>query len=507
MTYQGSHRSGVKVTVYPQNGDGTYGKAIAMTGTTARSGVPCIIGCSVQSALGQGSSFSVTFKRAGFADPFKAFPLDSWVDVSFTDSGLSWHVLRGLIDEVRASHGVQNGAPTKTYTITGRSFQKVWEDMDANFNQLVGDREVSTEVIDAVNSFKGSPDTVCRALLINILRSLGRRGRGLWAMPATMPGASAGGTVTQVAGIGPQILFVDAVQLVTRGFDLYGISRSILSKNLLQGGGALWSLAQSFSDPTLCELISDIYPRGRSRGTIGTIDTDGSVGLPESQSQMVAWLRDKPFMAVDPLIDIGPTGMQSPYFNLPQFIVPLQNAVSINVGMQGYERVNAFYLGNPDGGSAAANFLLSIVPLWDVRDQVAHGLRTMVIPQTYSLLGAGDLGKYGRTIDSTIQVIRRLVRDFYCGNSMMLSGDVALASGAPWVKVGCRLQVRDQRDIELPLNGYIEGVSHNYSPMGGTRTSVTFTRGFYGEEGDMLNTLRGLSARYTQVISRVGLSS
>lgn len=508
MTYQGSHKSGVRVTVYPQKGDGTYGPAIALTGTSSRSDTPCIVGCTVQNAIGQGASFSVVLMGGEMPDFLDAFPLDSWVDISFTDSGLSWHVLRGLLDEVRVTHGVTGGgAPAKTYTLAGRSFQKVWDDMEANFDPFLGDREVSAEVLDAVGEFAGGPDVVCRALLVNVLRSLGRRKRGLWAMPTTMPGVGSGARMTQVPGLGPQALFVDAATFITQGFDLYGIPRSILSQSLLQGGGALWGLAQALSDPTLCELFCDLWPKGQYLGALGTLDTDGTVGLPESQSQMVAWLRDRPFMAVDPKIDIGPTQERSPYFDLPQFIVALQAATNINVGRQGYERINAFWLSNPDAGSFAPNFIVSKTPLWDVRDQVSHGLRKMVIPQTYNLFGAGNVGGAGRTIDSCVDVTRRLVRDFYCANAEFLSGDMTLANGAPWVKVGCRLQVRDQRDIEKPLNAYIEGVSHQYSPAGGTRTSITFTRGFYGEERDMLNRLRDLSGRYEIPTITLGLPS
>lgn len=496
MTYQGSHKSGITVTVYPQLENGSFGPAIRFTGTRKESKEPAVIAATVQTAMAQGSSFSVTFKRAGFADPLQAIPVDSWIDISFTDDELSWHVLRGLVDEVRASFGVQGGAPTAMYTITGRGFQKIYDDMDANFDPLLGDLVSNLEGVRAINAFAGGPDRVCKGVLVNVLRYLGERNRGIWTMPPTMPGIGQLGNVTLVPGLGYQPLFVDAARFETKGFDLYGIPRQILSENLLQGGGSLWGLAQTFSDPALCELFCDLWPKGDGLASLGAIDLDGTRGLPEGETQMVAWLRDKPFMAVDPEIDLGPTQDRSPYFDIPQFIVPLQSATSINVGKNGYERVNAFYLSNPNAGSAGPQFTVFKQPMWNVLDQIAHGLRKMIIPQSYSLFGAGNLGGSGRTIDSSISVIRHLVKDFYCANAEFLSGDVTCANATPWVKVGCRIQVRDQRDIEKPLNGYVESVQHSYMPNGGTSTSINFTRGFYGEERDMLDRVRTLSRRF-----------
>lgn len=496
--YQGSHRSGVTVTLYPALGDGEYGAPIKMSGTSAKSHLPCILGVSVQASLGQAASFSVTLRRAEFENPLDAMPLDSWVDISFTDGGLSWHVLRGLVDEVRVSTQVSEGVTSVAYVLVGRSFQKAWEDMTANFNPFLGDRESDAEALQAVGDFVGAPDQVVRAILLTIMRKQGQRGKGLWAMPKSMPG------VTRT-GASRHALFVDAVRVLTQGFDQYGLPRRILSQNLLQGGGAIWGLAQSLSDSTLCELYSELWPRALTGNGLGALDTDGTQGLAEGQSMMAAWLRDKPFMVVDPAIGAGPIGTRSPYFILPQFELPLQVCTALDVGRQGYERLNAFWIGNPDGASSAGNFIVSKQPLWDTRDQTAHGLREYIIPQTYTFFGAGSPPAAGRTIDSCMDAQRRLVRDFYCANATFLSGQLQLANGAPWLKLGCRLAVRDQRDVEPVFNGYIEGYSHAYSPQGGTRTSVTFTRGFYGEERDMLDMLRRLSGRYTMPDIRLGL--
>lgn len=500
--YQGSTKSGVKVTVYPSLGDGTYGDAVVLSGDSIGASYPCVIAVQVQNALAQGASFSVTLKKAGYQDLIDAFPVDSWIDISFTQNGLSWHLLRGLLDEVRANHAVGgSGATMATYALVGRSFQKIYDDMNANFDPFLGDVEVSTQLLYAIKQFVGAPDVVCRAILFDILKSLGRRNRGLWAMPPHMPGIGNANTAAYSSSVGPQALFADVAKFVTTGFDLYALPRAIPARSLLTGGGALWGLAQQYSDSALCELFTELLPKSSTLAATGALDTDGTVGLSESDSTMVAILRDRPYMAVDPLIG-GPLGIDSPYFNLPQFVVPLQRLAALDVGRSSYERLNAFWIAHPDAGNSAGNFPTYKRPLWDVQDQIAHGLRKMVVPTLYNFFhdidtGATPSGQY-RTIDGCVTAVKRLVRDWYCPNALFLSGSLELARGAPWIKVGCRLQVQDARNIEQPLNGYIEGVSNMWSLNGGLRTSIRFTRGFYGTEQAMLNTLRTLSARYVE---------
>ena len=492
LTFQGSRRSGVAVTIYPNLGDGSYGDAIHLTGTRADSPVPAIVSVHVQNALAQGASFSVSFKRAGFVDPFEAFPTDSWCDIELSQQGLSWHVMRGLIDEVRLNSGVGGGGTTThTYTITGRSFQRIYEDTPAMFNPLLGDKEVSVELQEALRDFVGSPDTIVKTLLVTTLRNIGRRGRGYWAMPTHMPGAKA--------------LFVDTVLFDSSRFDLYDISRSLFSPSLYEGG-PLWGLAQQYSDPTLCELYTELMPRGSGLSALGGIDTDGTVGLPVGSSTMVTYLRDRPYMAVDPLIGRGPLGADSPYFQLPRFTLPKQLVTGIDVGLSTYERLNAFVLGPPPDGGGADYFPTYKQPLWDTAEQRAHGLRQMNIAMTYQFFGNANQSDL-RTVDEATRATKRLVRDFYCLNHTLFSGTVSFGQGCPWLKVGCRLQISDLRGLDRPLHAYIEAVSHTYTVQGGTKTQVSFTRGFYGSEAQHLAELNLASSRYVEPYINLGLGA
>lgn len=490
--YQGSVKSGVTVTLYPNNGDGTFGDAIRMDGHSAQSLDPCVINCHVQRSLGSGASFAVTFKKAKFLNPLDNIPVESWVDISFTQNGLSWHVLRGLVDEVREMAGLGgSGATTLTYTMIGRGFQKIYDDTPAMFNAYLGDLDNSDEVLRALNSFRGSPDVVCRTILVTLLSALGQKGRGLWRMPPHMPNT--------------QPLFVGTARFDTSRFDLYGISRSIVSPSLFLGGGPLWGLAQQYSDPMFTELFTELLPSAQSLQSPNGVDTTGKVGLSESASQMVAVLRDKPFMAADPLIGEGPLLGDSPYFDLPKFTISRQLVTSINAGKSAYERYNAFVLSPPPSSGQADNFITYKLPLWDTTDQLAHGFRQMTISQSYELFDDGN-GRSRRTVDDCTRALKRLVRDHYCVNANFLSGTVSMGRGAPWLKVGCRVEIVDGQASVPTLNGYLESYSHEWNLAGGSRTAFSFTRGFYGSEGDMLTTLINTSGRYTEPYVKLGLA-
>lgn len=480
--YQGSQRAGVTVTLYRNNGDGTFGTGITLAGTTATSATPAIMSCSVQSSLSQAASFSITFKRAGFADPLEAFPPDSWVDISFTEGKLSWHVLRGLTDEIRLGTGVAGaGATTNTYILVGRSFQKIYEDTPAYFNPYLGDREVSVELREALQDYGGDPATVQSALLISILQALTRRGRAVWAVPDSMPGVHDN--------------FVSSASLVTSEFDLHGIPRLINTANIFGEGGPLWQLAQQYSDPMFCELFTELVPHGYGLQPIGVMDLDGTVGLPVGKSSMVTIFRDKPFVAVDPQIAPGPLGRAAPWFSLPNFVVPRQVLTSLDVGRSAYERFNAFFLRPSD--PSISKFGRFRTPLWNTADQRAHGLRQMDVGLTYNFFEGR--GAYQRQADSCIKASLRLVRDWYCMGGTLVSGTASLGLGAPWLRVGCRMTIQDASGHEPPLSAYIEGLAHQYTAGGGTQTSVSFTRGYVGSDADYLRQLTAASAAFTEL--------
>ena len=479
--FQGTRHSNVSLTIYPNNGDGTFGDAIVCDGQTAQSGRPAITSLHVQNALAQGASFSASIKQAAFQNPFSALPVDSWVDIVFGEGDKSWHVLRGLLDEVRLSEGASgSGATVRTFTLVGRSFQKIYDDTPAMFNPYLGDKEVSAELLQALQNFVGSPDRICRVLLFDVLRKIGRRGRGYWAMPPHMPGTSG--------------LFVDTAAFSQASFDQYKMPRALVSPSLFQGG-PMWGLAQQYSDPAFCELFTELMPAGPKKYSIGLCDTTGSVGLSPANSRMVVYLRDRPFMAVDPKIGVGPLNRASPYFGLPEFVLSKQLVTSLDLGRSSYERRNAFYLGPPPESGVADHFPTYKQPLWYPGDQNAHGLRQMDIALAYNFIGTGQ-GERG--IDSTMQAAKRLVRDFYCLNADFFSGSVAFAQGCPWVKVGSRLQLVDDTGAAEPFHAYIESVSHDYGVQSGTRTQLSFTRGFFGAENQQLKKLQQASSRFVE---------
>jgi hypothetical protein len=511
---QKSQQTGVEVTVYPLPDRGVTNPSLnfvgvepyTMDGTGFLSDRPCVVSCTTSNALQSGGQFTVVVKTAQHSPLVNNLSDDSWIDISFTNNGKKWHVMRGLIDEVRISQSVSgSGAYIVSQTIVGRSFQKIWATNPYYFNVNAYENLQGSLLLGLLNTLVDTdPKTVNRVFLRDILKALGNYNRGTWAMPKGMQGVAR--------------TFAESFSLFTDSLGFYRLPQIINASVLaMTGTGDLWSIAQQYSDPMFTELFTEQmeYINGKAYP-----DLDGTSGLPIGETAMTVVYRDKPFITVDPIFPddlitrAGPV-KQGPFFNLTTFTVERQQIQSSDLGTSGYERYNAFFTTPPplteDG---QANFQLFQQPLWFEADMQKHGMRRMDISSVWSpdsnkfdALGSIPAANVSSTFvgppdttitfDKFISRRRALIKDWYCIGAQLLSGTLTLGCGAPHLKVGCRLRVPPQGNFD-ETSFYIESVSHSWSMPQGTRTQVGVTRGWIGSDTQLIAAVQQASSSYKQ---------
>lgn len=487
-------KTGVVVTVYPvadmgitqKSGDLKTYKPVTFDGRTEHDPRPSVVSCTTTNALQSGGSFSVTVKAGQYGPLIDSLADDSWVDISFTNDGKSWHVMRGLVDEVRQAQTVgASGAYTATHTIIGRSFQKIWADTPYWFNPNAYENLQGELIYNLLRGFAGAdPKTIIDAFLRSVLYILGKFGRGTWAMPPQMPNANGE--------------FASNFALYTDHYNFYGLPLVMPAASVLQtaGTGDLWSIAHQFSDSSFTELFTE---QALYIGNNYYVDAKGTLGAPIADTQMTVVLRDKPFLTVDPVLGATKAALKGPFFSLPKFGLPRQAIQSMDVGIAGYERYNAFFTTPPTAtGATQADYQFFQRPLWFPEDMQKHGLRRMDISSAY-LPDGTKFAQYGPGLDIKTFLKRRraLIRDWYCMGAVLRSGTLSLGCGAPHLRIGCRLLIPSVGNIKQE-SYYIESVTHAWSMPQGTRTQVGVTRGFVGTDAQLLAALSQVSQSYVE---------
>jgi hypothetical protein len=473
--FQESTHESCEVTLYCANGPlkGTF----LLDGRNEHDDRPSLLSCHTQAGLGTSAAFGFVCKPERGDTFFSQLTDDTWVDIVFTSHEKRWHVMRGLVDEVRRSKQVSgSGATQTTYTVSGRSFQKVFTDTQIYLNVATGENALGDLAQNIANGLVGSPGTLQRNLLTGLLKFLANANRANWQMPAGMPGASGPfyqnfKTLIDIPDTLPRVMRVAP-------FDI--------------DNGALWSLAVQYSDPMYTEMYCDLI--NPDVPTANAYDQSGTVGQPISSTGMTVIIRDRPFMQVDSSIDYF-VGRQSSWFSLPRFTIARSQIVADDIGKSGLERYNAFRCVDSFG-----QLLLNqnprelFTPLWNKSDMLVHGLRRLEVTSSYGF-NYRERGSIGESVYR--QRRNALLRDWYCLNPQYLSGTLSLATGAPHVRIGGRLYV----PAAIPsqnLNFYIEGVSHSWQQPMGTRTQITVTRGYQGTDDAHLADLRAEAAKYTR---------
>jgi len=257
--FQGSETSSAEITVYTQRGDPLLFRTgrdavIKMDGRSSRDEHPSLVTVSTSKTMGSASgSWQVTVKPSTIAEQlFNQILDDDWVDIVLRRHGRTWHVMRGLVDDVRSNKTVAGtGATSEVFVLSGRDFAKIWEVTPIWFNLFTDAQRVGAFAYQATfdNVGKQNPAVVVKSMLEGFLKVLGKSGTALWEFPSSVPNQKG----TFVASI---------------DFDNFDSGftnkppRTALGVNYAMLQGGIWNFAQEWSDPTFCELFTDTLPRG-----------------------------------------------------------------------------------------------------------------------------------------------------------------------------------------------------------------------------------------------------
>lgn len=484
--FQGSETTTAICTVY-QHGDDPIILTGEGEGSTKFSGkksidpVPSILSVQTQKAMGASSgNFVMTLKPSKAAESlFDSIVDDDWVDISFGRHGNSWHVFRGLIDEIRTSKTVGGtGATTEVMTVTGRDFGRIWEQTPVWFNPYAShefvERATTRNIFNGLLQIAEDPGTVSMKFLRDFLEAIADDKGANWNPPPWMPGI-VGGSIKESI-IYSQKYYQDLPHRIN--FNLHSAVPQ----------GMLWDLAKQYSDPMFTELYADVLPDGDPYSP----RIQAGDPLDPSETKMTAVIRDKPF----PIVYSGLEDYHSEWENLPIFEVHRQEITTADLGRSGFERFNIFFVA---GLMTQENFpehaITMLQPLYDGDSIRRHGMRRMDIQ-----LSVRTNPKYSLDYTKMVRDMRYLLRDWYCMNPYFYSGSIELAHGRPDIKIGCRVRIPGaalSNNQEQPTETYyVETVNHVWQFGSGMRTILGVTRGWLGTDDSYMAALSTIADRY-----------
>lgn len=476
LGYQGSETTGAEVIFYPQAGDPIVVNSapVRFEGRSERDKSHSLVAVTTSKQLGAPSgSWSASFKpgsRKAGEDFFDQVTDDDWVDISFLRHARKWHVMRGLVGDIRRKRHVGGtGATVETYTLSGHDFGKIFETTPIWFNPHTNSGNafkgnVATEVF-GIAEIVGNPNTAVRGFLEGFMKNIQEDQMSKWEMPRGMPGTSAG-PGTNIPDFLSSISFPELYE------DIFGSVG--VNQNYLMPTGMLWQLAKEWSDPLFNELFVDTVPASAA---------DPTQGWTEDDTEMRVVFRNRPFPTLQGTADFHAS-------SFPLHTVPQAQLIDNQTGKGGMERYNAFF---------AAPLLLQevlktsgidiIKPLWDAGDTNRHGLRRFDVSTKYASADGQDL--------ILSEAMRNVVRDWYCMNPYLLNGTLALREGRPEIQIGSRIRVPGLRGEQEDETFYAESVGHNWTFGPGTRSNIGVTRGWKGSDRSYINALSKITGRYT----------
>lgn len=506
--YRPPQRGHIRVTLYARNSDTLVfeGDSLLLNGRNALDTSPTVVSAQIQHSMGQPSAFQLTVKMPPGQSVIDLCTDDDWIDIEIGDEANYWHVLRGLVDEVRESISVAGaGVTVRNCLITGQSFQKIWAQTPMWFSSLFSEQlslssnAGSTQDLALTGIGRSVPGTIA-SFLYTYTNRVAQQGRSSISVPPAMPNAY--GT------------FAQSWRQDATDFDDSDAPRQNILVNSFSPAQTVWDVATQWSDPFFCEMFTAQLPSVSARPAQWTSEGDaypqqvagqssvaalgGSYervfdGLSILQSSMTLVTRNKPFINIDPE-NSSELGFESPWFSLPTLTVLPQDVYSIDIGKTGFERVNAFFTSSQVISAIGAPTVdAKMIPSWSIPDMRVHGMRCMDVVSNYiwrSVPGAPALDDTSNAIR-----LRARVRDYCMANGIYLNGSIGFSRSYPQAQVGTRLFIRGNRQ-EDNLTGYIETVTHSFSAMG-WKTGLGITRGYRGTDKSHLKDLQRIFSTYT----------
>ena len=468
--YAGSERSGCVLTVYTKAKQGLsfysqgLGAGLSAAYTFDGQDAGILIGAGTSNGLGGGGQWQAQVKAEPGVDLLSLIEADSWVDISFVRFGVAWHVMRGLVTDIRVQEAAAGaGVTVRTCTLAGQSFQRVWQTTLWWFSAIQQENLGNSSVIKSigVDRLIRNPSLNVSDILFNFFRVIAATGRSNYALPASMPNAK--GSIA------------DVVAYDDSGFNPDKDARYSPTASSIFPNVDLWSMSTEYQDGMFCECWTDILPSGGL--DVYALDPVNANGLSPSQSQMTVVFRDRPFLRAD-----GSGG----YFKLPTHEVRRADVPAIDTGIASQEIFNSFSYSALASQDAVKSMIDLQYCLWNVTDMSRRGMRKLEASSMY----------YSPNIVALYKSMRAKLRDWYCLGDQLLQGSVSLARGFPEIRVGSRIAINGPQPDDR-LTFYVESVRHMWS-AGGMRTSLDVTRGYRGTDASHLANLQARVLDYSQ---------
>lgn len=485
--FQGSETSWIQATIYRHGDDPVIlapAESLSLDGRRAQDENPSLTAVTTNKAMGNSAgSFVLQLKPSRSTEIlFEQLLDDDWVDIVMYRHDQPWHVMRGLIDDVRRSKVVAGtGATAETYQITGRDFGKIWELSPIWFSPYGNDivtAAVANRVWQGRPDILGNPGTVIDALFKNFLEEIASHNGPNWEPPPGMPNVEAGSFINSVT-----------FQTGEHTFQNKPARKIFTGGNHLNPQGTLWSLAQQYSDPMFTELYVDLLPTGNPFAW----EISAGEALTPKDVEMTVVLRDRPFPVVDTELT-DTLGYVHNWDALPILQIPRQQIITNNVGRSGAERFNAYFVSTFMHREVMKTDAVHILAPMIHRESIKrHGFRRMDV-QSQEV--PDETAPDGVTMADQM---RRMIKDWYCLNPYFLSGSLNLGIGRPDIKIGCRARIPGTPGLGFAgweENYYIEQVTHNWQFGVGTRTNLGVVRGWLDNDANHMAVLKEIAGEY-----------
>jgi hypothetical protein len=473
-----SERSGAIVSIY-QHGDDPFLPVkpgqLDLIGRRETSEAPSLTGVTVAKAMGAAGTFTINVKSN--QDLRQIVEDNSWIDISLTRHEERSHVMRGLIDTISRDRHVRNGATVIDYTITGRDFQKVWEDTIIWYNRFMGENAVGGETLQAVlanssNFGTGSVPETVQTFLSAFLKQQNGFGRATWLLPASLKGVPHSASGVNFGDDGVVRFDFDFFSDDPPRFAMLPWLYDFHDSNL-------WGLASEWSDPQFCELYTELRLQGRF------VDATRNIADPE-ESRMYVVLRDRPFPTFD-----APGGLEgSAWWSLPLHELTPQEVLSDSTARSGLERKNMYLFESVMRSELTGGQIQLATPLFDSGSVKRHGVRTLNTRSRYTAMPSEFVGppRPGEDIITLTDKQRRKLRDWFALNPYFYSGALALPFGRPEIRIGHKVRILGESENENETY-YCESVQHQWSPGQPIRTQLGVTRGWKGTDNSLRSAL------------------